>query len=383
MHKIKVLFVIGSLDLGGTEMHLLRLLPKFPKDEFEIILFTISKGGALKESFEKKHVKVVSPTANSIFNNLRYLKLCASFFRLIKLILNFKPTTIHFFLPEAYLFGSFCAFITRQKCLVMSRRSMNHYQKKYPFLGIVERNLHKKMSVVLANSNAVKKNLEEEGMNGKDIKVIYNGIKLEEYDQFVHSKTEIRKKLNIRKNSLVLIMVANLIGYKGHENLLNSLAKIKNQLPKGWNLICIGRDDGILNQLKKNTKMMGLGQNVIWIDSCKEVASFLNASDIGILCSHEEGFSNSVLEGMAAKLPMVVTSVGGNAEAIVNNENGFVVPARDDDELGQAILKLSNNKGLRTSFGNRSHHRVSKLFTLERCINDYCSVYRDLCNEKL
>ena len=383
MSRKKILFVIGGLDVGGTEMHLLRLLPEFPEAEFEIILFTISSKGALRGAFERNKIKVISISDNSFFAKFRYLRLLSAAFKFIKLILEFKPTIIHFFLPHAYIFGAICALITRHKCLVMSRRSMNHYQKNYPLLSVIEKKLHFKMSAILANSKAVKKSLEEEGIKSNNINIIYNGIDINAFDKFKYSKLEIRKKLKIKDDSLVFIMVANLIGYKGHEDLLNSLASIKDELPKDWNLICIGRDDGILEKLKKITVTMAIDQHIHWITSCEEVSSYLNASDIGILCSHEEGFSNSLLEGMATKLPMIATNVGGNTEAIIHNFNGIVVPARDLKQLSQAILKLSNNKSLRAKLGNLSYERVTNKFTLAKCAQDYSSFYNNLYSRNL
>ena len=383
MSRKKILFVIGGLDVGGTEMHLLKLLPEFPKSEFEIILYTISNNGALRGSFEENKIKVVSISGNSLISNFRYFRLIATTFKFIKLILNYKPTIIHFFLPQAYIFGSICALFTRHKCLVMSRRSMNYYQKNHPVLSVIERKLHPKMSAILANSKSVKKNLEDEGVKTNHINIIYNGVNLNTFGQYLYSNMEIRKKLNIKHDALVFIKVANLIGYKGHEDLLNSLAQIKDELPTKWNLICIGRDDGILKQLKKTSIKLGLNQHVSWITSCKDVSSYLNASDIGILCSHEEGFSNSLLEGMASKLPMIVTNVGGNSEAIIHNKNGLVVPVSDVNKLSQAILKLSQNKSLRDKFGLLAYERVEKNFTLKKCVQEYTFFYKDLVSENL
>ena len=70
MSRKKILFVIGGLDVGGTEMHLLRLLPEFPEAEFEIILFTISSKGALRGAFERNKIKVISISDNSFFAKL-------------------------------------------------------------------------------------------------------------------------------------------------------------------------------------------------------------------------------------------------------------------------------------------------------------------------
>ena len=72
---------------------------------------------------------------------------------------------------------------------------------------------------------------------------------------------------------------------------------------------------------------------MLFLNTRNDVLEILNACDIGVLCSHQEGFSNSVLEGMASGLPMIVTDVGGNAEAVLNGKSGIVVPPHDSAPL--------------------------------------------------
>ena len=75
------------------------------------------------------------------------------------------------------------------------------------------------------------------------------------------------------------------------------------------------------------------------------------AADFGLLTSHEEGFSNVILEGMAASLPMIVTRVGGNPEAVLHERTGLVVPAMDPQAIGEAVLRLARDGQLRKQFG--------------------------------
>src|SRR4029079_17142928 len=86
---------------------------------------------------------------------------------------------------------------------------------------------------------------------------------------------------------------------------------------------------------------LGIEENIKLLGARTDIAALLAAADIGVLASHEEGFANSILEGMASGLPMIVTDVGGNAEAVVNGVTGLVVPPRDARALGSAILKLA------------------------------------------
>jgi glycosyltransferase involved in cell wall biosynthesis len=105
----------------------------------------------------------------------------------------------------------------------------------------------------------------------------------------------------------------------------------------------------------------------------------LQASDIGILApTRNEGFSNAVLESMAAGLPMVVTDVGGNAEAILDGETGFVVPSHEPSALGGAILKLAEAPQLRRAMGGGARNRAADKFSLAASIDQYCALYEEL-----
>ena len=108
----------------------------------------------------------------------------------------------------------------------------------------------------------------------------------------------------------------------------------------------------------------------------------LAGSDIGLLTSHEEGFSNAVLEAMASGLPMVVTDVGGNAEVVEDGLSGFVVEPHNPEKLGEAILKLANDSELRQKMGQRSRTTIENKFTLTECVNQYHRLYETLLSEK-
>ena len=92
------------------------------------------------------------------------------------------------------------------------------------------------------------------------------------------------------------------------------------------------------------------------------VADFLAAADIGLSCSHQEGFSNTVLEGMAVGLAMVVTDVGGNREAIVDEESGLLVPALAPERLARAMLRMATDTVQRKRFGAAARRRLAASF---------------------
>ena len=263
----------------------------------------------------------------------------------------------------------------------MSRRSLNLYQQDHPILAGIERRLHRRMSAILGNSRqVVRELLNLEGCPPDRVGLIYNGIDVSCFEAaaLVHSQSEPPNASN-----LVLIIIANLIPYKGHLDLISALSMIADRLPPDWQLLCIGGDYSFGTKLREQIRQHKLGDHIHFLGQRRDVASLLSSADIGLLCSHQEGFANAVLESMAAGLPMIVTNVGGNSEAVVHGKTGFVVPPRDPHALSQAILELAGDAQRRHAMGKAGMDRVKSHFTVERCVLTYDRLYEGLLRGKL
>lgn len=402
--KKRLIIVIGSLMVGGTETFLVRFLSYLSKLGWSIEVFTLSnKHSDLAQTLENNGVKVTEVLSEKDQKMLTSLPkplerisrilLCLS--RLSRYLKKENNKTIlHLFLPEAYVLGMISTFLSGFKgAKVMSRRSLNNYQIKRPWVGKLERNIHRYLSLAIGNSKKVVKQLEEEGISSSKIKLIYNGLEIKEE---IGSNMQSKNKTNLSSlllqdapnhikshlgETLIFIIVANLIPYKGHEDLLKAFSLIKSKINEPWLLLCVGRDQGILNKLTGIAKSFQLNQNILWLGERKDVAELLESSDVGLLTSHEEGFSNSILEYMATGLPVVVTDVGGNAEAVINDKTGFVVPAQNPESLANAILRLISDKNRMKNMGEAARERVIQHFTLEKCVNEHIHEYEKLLNK--
>lgn len=386
----KIIYIIGSLEVGGTERHLTALLPELAARGFNVSVFTFVRKGELAKQLEAVGIMVETLVPNNVsewanhwpkFLARPWLALWVVW-ALYKKFRQIDAEILHFFLPQAYLLGMLAARFARYSGhLVMSRRSQNHYQKKYPWVAFLERIFHQKTSLILCNSQDIVSELQKEGASLQQIKLIYNGVELKPTSNDMRLK--VREAMGIAKEALLFIIVANLIPYKGHSDLLHALSNIKHQLPHPWALFCVGRDDGIGLELRELAKTLGLSSNIMWLGSRSDVHELLSASDIGVLCSHEEGFSNAILEGMAAMLPMVVTRVGGNAEAVLQNETGCIVEAKNSENLGQALLDLALDRARARILGQNGRHRVEQHFSMKACVNGYEKLYHDLCSRNV
>ena len=376
-----ILYVIPDLDIGGTEHHLARILPGLTAAGLRPSVYTITHKGALASCLEAQGIQVIAPPFAALarrlpgpFRRLAILPISALF--LLSLLICMRPGAVHFFLPAAYLLGGLLSLAAPVGARVMSRRSLNDYQRRHPLLARVERWLHPRMTAVLGNSHAVLAQLREERVREQRLGLIPNGIDSRSF-QTLELRHALRADLDLPDTALVVAKVANLIAYKGHADLLHALAGIKQALPAGWVVLLVGsgREEASLHRLGE---ALTLEPHIRYLGRRDDVPRILGAADIGVLSSHEEGFSNSVLEGMAAGLPMVVTDVGGNAEAVVDGETGLVVSARDREALGAAILTLAQDERKRRQMGEAGRRRVEARFSLNACVARYTALYRGL-----
>ena len=368
----RVLMVIGQLDVGGAERHVVQVASALRTRGLEIAVFVLKPGGALAPLLAAAGVPVLArdgrrPGLRGLWQASRHLA---------ALVRRERFDVVHFFLPAAYLVGA-VATLGAPVRRVMSRRSLAHYQARYPGVRQVERWLHRRMDAVLGNSRAVARELMREGVPPDRLGVIYNGV----VDRTAgHVRAAARGALGLAADALVFVMIANLIPYKGHADLLHAMSLARGDLPPDWCLVCAGRDDGIKADLLALARRLDIETHLRWLGPVEDVGVCLAAADIGVLCSHEEGFSNAVLEGMAAGLPMVVTDVGGNAEAVIDGHCGRVVPAHDPVALAAALTSLARDPDQRRALGDEARERARQCFTVGACVAQYQQLYRNLAD---
>jgi len=375
--KHEIVVFIGSLGRGGAEVHLSQVLPDLHRRGLKVKIFLLSSKGDLYEQLQKQGVPIVSPWFGKSIQHplIKILKLSINSLQTLCYLLFERPQIAHFFLPQTYLIAGFLSVLTRTPVRIMSRRSLNYYQHKYPpFIRTFECWLHGKMTALLGNSQKVVQQLIcEEGADPKRTHLVYNGIDLAP----VPEVKDMRTQLGLSRDSIVLAMVANLIPYKGHTDLINALAQLDPAQP--WEVLLIGNDSAhIQADLEQSARNAGIESRVHFLGKRDDVAAILQCADIGLLTSHEEGFSNAILEAMASGLPMVVTDVGGNAEAVRNGENGYVVPPHAPAQLAEALETLLHDPQLRERFGQKSLKRQQQLFTRKACVDAYQEFYEKL-----
>ncbi len=368
-----VLAVIGQLDTGGTERHLLNVFPELKRRSLDCRIYTLRGGGDYENDMQAAGVRVMSPSHGS----RGWFGLLRTAFHFLRVLRVERPRIIHFYLPHAYLLGGLCSLFGPPCIRIMSRRSQNQYQSKWPFARSIEGFLHRKMDCILANSQALMEELLAEGVDEAIGGVIYNGVPI---PPVLSSSAMIalRDELGIGQETFVVVMVANLIPYKGHADAIEALGSARDQLGTDWVVFMIGRDKGIQKELAVQAAATNIDSNIRWTGAVDDVQPYLAVADLAMMASHEEGFSNAILEAMAASVPVIATDVGGNSEAVVDQITGLLVPVNDPAAMSAAIIALFNDRARRIQLGHAAQAQVMEKFTLEKCVAAYSRVYQSL-----
>ncbi len=349
------------MNIGGTEKHLVNIIQSINKKNYDISLFLLYKNGHYLSKIPQ-NIKVYS--VPKFLEKSGMLSVVFQSIRLFFILIFKKYDLLHFFLPHMYVVGGMFACLMRKR-FIMSRRSLNNYQRSKNFFRKIEPFLHKKVNLIMVNSKAIIQELiNDEKVAKQKIRLIYNGV-------------ADRKRFKNKESKIVrLVCVANFIKYKRHEDLIESCEKIYEE---NWILNLIGKGSiERVNQLNRIIKQKKLDSKIKLICNINDPSKILRTSDIGLLCSEEEGFSNSILEYMSFGLPVIASDVGGNRESVEHGKNGYLFNVGDIDKISHFIFKLLVNKKLRRSMGENSLKIQRKNFTLKKQIEGYQFAYKEL-----
>jgi glycosyltransferase involved in cell wall biosynthesis len=177
------------------------------------------------------------------------------------------------------------------------------------------------------------------------------------------TRAEVRRELGLADDDVVAVMVARLAPLKGHDVLLRALARIAPDQPR-LRVVLVG-DGPLAGELTALAEELRITDRVVFTGLRRDVPRLLAASDLGVLPSKHEGVPMSVIEQMAAGLPVVASAVGGLPDIVRDGEEGHLVPAGDLDALTRRLGELVGDDGLRHAFGKAARLRAERDFSIE------------------
>ena len=206
------------------------------------------------------------------------------------------------------------------------------------------------------------------------IGVISNGVNL---NAFSGSRTmSIRAELGFGAEDIILISVGRLVEIKGYDILIKAFSLL-NSGQRPVRLLIVG-DGPERGKYETMISKMGIEERVMLLGQRNDVPELLKSSDCFVLSSRSEGLSCSIIEAMAAGLPIVATDVGGNAELIKDGISGYLVPPDDPVSLANGLRELISNDNKRRQFGKGGFEIACSNFSIDSMMKQYVSLYNSL-----
>ena len=229
------------------------------------------------------------------------------------------------------------------------------------------------MSIVVSKAGVTSLS-ENYPVKKEKIACIYNGVELSRFATVPHHQIlEIRKALDISSHETVVTSIGRLHQQKGYCYLLTAMQMVARVAPN-VKLLLIG-DGALREELAAQAVETGLAHSVVFLGERNDIPEILACTDIYINSSLNEGLPFSVLEAMAAGVPVVATMVEGNRELVRNAETGLLVPPRDPENLAKAIILLLNDQKYRMALGLRGKERIIRHFSVDQMMLNTFELY--------
>lgn len=351
-NKIKIGYLIGSSEIGGTERMILTLVKNIDKNLFDFVFFCLKGEGKFTELLRGEKFKVY--VLNLKKNPLSLLKL----FLYLK---KEKPDILQSFLFVANIIGRIYGRLLNITFIISSQRSTDPWRKWYHwFLEILTKNF---VDIYISNSYAGKEVLIKKGkIKRNKIFVIHNGIEIPE------------KLEHIEKEYIIVGSVGNLRKAKGYFNLIKS-AEIVVKKYKNVRFYIVG-DGELKDEILKKIEDKNLKEYFVLTGYAENVYDYLKIFDIFVLPSLWEGCPVSLLESMSCGIPSIATNVGDVPYIIENGVNGFIVEKDDYEKIAEKIIYLIENKEKREEIGKRAREKIKRDFSVKEMVEKYLSIYQ-------
>ncbi len=378
------MFFIDYLHgFGGTERFLFNLVTRLNSDLFNCIVCPFSFNQYALKLFRDAGIHVEPTPLTRIYGVSAFKQVP----KLRDLIRKYKIDIVQTFNIDSDIYGTIIAKLSGVPLIISSRRDLGTYRKKRHLM--FSKVTHKYVSHFLAVCDAVALNLSErEKIAFKQITTIYNGFDFADLAKVdLKRVAKVRNIFNIDSNSFVIGNVSHFRPEKGYHIFFEAIRKVRQSIP-GLRVIAVGAGEPLFSQFKNEIEKEGLDDCIFLTGYAPNVLDYLSVMDICCLTPvSNEGFSNALLEQMAMGIPVIATDVGGNREAVVHGESGFIIPPNDANALADAILNLYRNKKLRKSFGENAKRRVESKFVVDKMVEQmekfYQGMYQEKCNGKL
>lgn len=367
--------VIHGLYIGGAERRLLAVLAGLDRARFDPLIVCTDELGALAGEARELGVEpiVLGRSRRRDVSGVR---------RLTRILRTEHVAIVHGWLQLPSVFARAAGALARVPVRIsfesasittMDARRARQYE-------LVERVLAPLTDAYVANSEAVAASLRRRGIAAAKIVVIYNGVAVPA-PLDGEERARLRAGLGVGEGTQLVGMVARLDDeFKDHETFLRSVADL---VVEGRTVHAAVVGDGVARAtLEQLAADLGIADQVTFTGFRGDAAQLVAAFDVSVLLSYSEGFSNVVLETMAAGVPLVATDIPPNREAFEHEVAGLCVPMRSVEATAAALRRLLDHPELSARLGEAARRRAREQFSLEAQAASTMRLYDDLLERK-
>lgn len=371
MNAHTVLHLVWNLIRGGTEGQCARTALALAHDGWVQRVGVSRREGFFLDDVER----ACRPVFVLEIEHLLRAKTWNEVRRLARFIRGQRISLIHAWDADAAIFGAAASVLARVP-LITSRRDLGeiYAPRKLALMRLADR----RARAVVVNAQAIADAPACTHIRRDKLRIISNILDLTEFDQRAQSPVQAPPSLPAGRR---IAMVARLDPEKDVGTLLRAVPDVANVYPDArFIIVGDGRERGALEGLAKE---LHISEQVTFLGECNEVPALLTQCAIGALVpNRNEGLSNTILEYMAAGLPVVATDCGGNRELVENNRTGFIVPPGDASALAEKIKGLLADPGTAKRYGQTGRAVVESKHQPRAVANQFAALYRNVLDKR-
>jgi glycosyltransferase involved in cell wall biosynthesis len=370
VRKRRVMQLVLSLSPGGTERLVIEICRQLA-DRVESVVCCLDDGGEWTAELESLGIPVVTLKRTPGFQP-------SLAFQIAALIREHDIDVVHCHHYSPYVYGVLAAVLANVKLVFTEHGRLTDgepsrkRQLVNPILSVLP-------GRICAVSNDLKQHMVAEGFPARCIQVVYNGIDPGRRPTSL-DRVAARDALGLPRDAFVIGTAGRLNPVKRLDVLLQVHARVLHKHP-GARTVIIG-DGPERAALERQAAQLGIAASVTFGGYRSEVRALMAAFDVYLNSSAYEGVSLTILEAMAAGLPVVATPVGGNPEVVIDNETGYLVGG-GPQALADAVSHLALDARQRHLMGDAGRWRVMRHFSIARMVNEYAGAYFGLDSHEM
>lgn len=351
---------------------LLRFLSKVNRQKFDIRICSLIGSGRLTKAcqqlgYQAWNLHLTSPLQ---LGKLMWLnRLCRSE----------RIQLIHTYGLRADTVGRFIAHIAGVQVIVSSIRGPDEQRQWWHVM--LDRATARWVDLFISNSEAGRQSrITRERFSPEKIVVILNGIECPEAMRDA-DRHALRAKYGVSEDAHPVVgIVANLRAMKGHRDVIAALPALRQRFPQIC-VVCAGRDDSA-GAIQQAAEEHGVQDSIKFLGYQEATQEILAISDVFLLPSYWEGCPASILEAMAAGVPIVATHVGGIPEIVEDRQTGLLISPRDPDAICEAITWVTEHHGEMATMVAKARQHVAERFSLDAMVRKIEETYERLLKKK-